>query len=177
MTVKVPSWLKTADHIFSQLSFPGGISHKPRKMSESTCFFGELLMSPFGSYTHGETVFEEFTTVDQCTRNIAGHLQTLHLREWAEVRVRFNTDACWQVNIYNYIVWGRRGSTSISHKVVNIFRVRLIFFLLICFSICRTIRRGSPAELHHLRFSPLHAWHILERKTSVLPSSTWNRRS
>ena len=55
-------------------------------MSESTCFFGELLMSPFGSYTHGETVFEEFTTVDQCTRNIAGHLQMLHLRESTELK-------------------------------------------------------------------------------------------
>ena len=43
-------------------------------------------MSPCGSYTHGETVFEEFTTVDQCTRNIAGHLQMLHLRESTELK-------------------------------------------------------------------------------------------
>ena len=43
-------------------------------------------MSPCGSYRHGETVFEEFTTVDQCTRNIAGHLQMLHLRESAELK-------------------------------------------------------------------------------------------
>lgn len=49
----------------------------------------------------------------------------------AEVRVRFNTDACWQVNFYNYIVWGRRVSTSISHKVVNIFIVRLILINLV----------------------------------------------
>ena len=43
-------------------------------------------MSPCGSYRHGETVSEGFTTVDQCTRNIAGHLQMLHLRESAELK-------------------------------------------------------------------------------------------
>lgn len=31
-------------------------------------------------------VVEEFTTVDLCTRNIAGHLQMLHLRESAELK-------------------------------------------------------------------------------------------
>ena len=43
-------------------------------------------MSPCGSYRHGETLFEEFTTVDQCTRNIAGHLEMLHLRESVELK-------------------------------------------------------------------------------------------
>ena len=43
-------------------------------------------MSPCGSYRHGETVFEGFSTVYQCTRNIAGHLQMLHLRESAELK-------------------------------------------------------------------------------------------
>ena len=44
-------------------------------------------MSPCGSYTHGETVFEEFTTVDQCTRTDSRTLCTCyHLRESTELK-------------------------------------------------------------------------------------------
>ena len=89
-------------------------------------------MSPCGSYTHGETVFEEFTTVDQYTRNIAGHLQMLHLRESTELKSESDLilmRAGKSIFIITLFEKGG-GSTSISHMVVSIFRVRLLFFFI-----------------------------------------------
>lgn len=77
------------------LLLAGKFSKTPRdlcyskKMSQSTCFFGNLLKTPCGSYTHGEIVFDETTTIDKCTRDITSHLRVL----WLNPSVELNSEA------------------------------------------------------------------------------------
>ena len=66
-----------------------GISGSPKqekKMSKSSCFFGEFRGTPCSSYKVGDIDIDEITTIDRCTRDITGHLQVLHLRESAELK-------------------------------------------------------------------------------------------
>ena len=44
-------------------------------MSKSSCFFGEFLGTPCGSYKDGDIEIDELTTIDRCTWDITGHLQ------------------------------------------------------------------------------------------------------
>ena len=41
-------------------------------MSKSSCFFGEFLGTPCGSYKVGDIDIDEITTIDRCTRDITG---------------------------------------------------------------------------------------------------------
>ena len=52
-------------------------------MSKSSCFFGEFLVTPCGSYKVGDIDIDEITIINRCTRDITGHL--LHLRESEEL--------------------------------------------------------------------------------------------
>ena len=66
-----------------------GITGSPKqekKMSKSSCFFGEFRGTPCSSYKVGDIDIDEITTIDRCTRDITGHLQVLHLRESAELK-------------------------------------------------------------------------------------------
>ena len=55
-------------------------------MSKSSCFFGEFLGTPCGSYKDKDIDIDKIATIDRCTWDITGYLQELHLRKSAELK-------------------------------------------------------------------------------------------
>ena len=54
-----------------------GITDSPKqqkKLSKSSCFFGEFIGTPCGSYKVGDIDIDEITIFNRCTRDITGHL-------------------------------------------------------------------------------------------------------
>ena len=54
-------------YLLAALAGITGSPKQEKKMSKSSCFFGEFLVTPCSSYNVGDIDIDEITTIDRCT--------------------------------------------------------------------------------------------------------------